>query len=110
MAQTKTTKDRQPAIDNYNRASRVKQRIIWLYYRGAQTNNSEGISPTGIVGGVTDYSISGNVKYYLTSKQFRFQAKVSKKTMALYCCFIYFISLIRFILICFCCRVFVKLH
>ena len=108
MAQTKTTKDRQPAIDIYNRHSRVKQRIIWLYYKGAQTNNTEGISPTGIVGGVTDYSISGNVKYYLTSKQFRFQAKVSKKTMAfcLYCCFIYFISLIRSILFfysfCFC--------
>jgi hypothetical protein len=79
MAQTTSTKDRQPAIEKYNRATRVKQRIIWLYYRGQQTNNQEGIAPTGIVGGVTDYSISGNVKYYLTPKQFRFQAKVSKK-------------------------------
>ena len=100
MAQTTTTKDRQPAIEKYNRASRLKQRIIWLYYKGRQSGNTEGISPTGIVGGVTDYSISGNVKYYLNQKQFRHQAKVSKKTITfcLYCCFIYFISLIRFIL------------
>ena len=107
MAQTKTTKDRQPAIDIYNRHSRVKQRIIWLYYKGAQTNNTEGISPTGIVGGVTDYSISGNVKYYLNSKQFRFQAKVSNNVLLLYCCFV---SLNLINSFCFCCRIFVKLH
>jgi hypothetical protein len=88
MAQTKTTKDRHPAIENYNRASHLKQRIIWLYFKGAQTNNTEGISPTGIVGGVTDYSISGSVKYYLTPKQFRFQAKASKKTMAFCFCIV----------------------
>jgi hypothetical protein len=79
MAQTTSTKDRQPSIEKYNRYSRVKQRIVWLYYRGIQTNNEEGIAPTGVVGGVTDYSVSGNVKYYLTLKQFRHQAKVREK-------------------------------
>jgi hypothetical protein len=54
MAQTTSTKDRQPSIKKYNRYSRVKQRIVWLYYKGIQTNNQEGIAPTGVVGGVTD--------------------------------------------------------
>ncbi len=107
MAQTTTTKDRQPAIEKYNRASRSKQRIIWLYYKARQSGNTEGISPTGIVGGVTDYSISGNVKYYLNSKQFRFQAKVSNNFLLLYCCFV---SLNLINSFCFCFRIFVKLH
>jgi hypothetical protein len=77
MAQTATTKQRQAAIERYDRYSLLKQRVIWLYYKGAQTNNTEGISPTGIVGGVTDYAISGNIKYYYCPKQFRHQAKVS---------------------------------
>jgi hypothetical protein len=93
MAQTTTTKEQQPTIKKYHRASRIKQKIIWLYYKGAQTNNKEGLSPKGVVGGVTDYLICGNVKYYLTQKQFSYRAKVSKKTMAFFidCCYIYFI-------------------
>jgi hypothetical protein len=74
MAQTITTKDKQAAIDKYDRASCIKQRIIWLYFKAIQTNNTEGLSPTGVVDGVTDYSISGNVKYYLTQKQFSYRA------------------------------------
>ena len=81
MAQTKTTKDRQPALDRYNRDNLIKQRITWLYYKGIETNGEEGLSASGVVGGVVDYSISGNVKYYLTQKQFCHQAKVSKKTI-----------------------------
>jgi len=80
MAQTKTTKEKQPPIEKYNRHSRIKQRIVWLYCRGIETNGQEGLAATGIVGGVTDYSICGNVKYYLTQKKFTHQAKVSKKT------------------------------
>jgi hypothetical protein len=81
MAQTKTTKDRQPALDKYNRNSRIKQRIICLYYKGIETNGEEGLSASGVVGGVVDYSIYGNIKHYLTQKQFCHQAKVSKKTI-----------------------------
>jgi hypothetical protein len=84
MAQTKTTKERQPAIEKYNSHYRIKQRIIWLYYRSAQSNDEEELSPKGVVGGVTNYFICGNVKYYLTQKQFVHQAKVSKKTRAVY--------------------------
>jgi hypothetical protein len=62
MAQTTSTKDRQPAIEKYNRASRVKQRVIWLYCRGQQTNKEEGLTPSGVVGGVVDYYICGKRK------------------------------------------------
>jgi hypothetical protein len=79
MAQTTSTKEKRRPIEKYNRHSRIKQRIVWLYCRGIETNGQEGLSPNGVIGGVTDYSICGNVKYYLTQKKFTHQAKVSKK-------------------------------
>ena len=76
MAQTANKKKQQPAIDRYKKCSLVKQRLIWLYYHGESTNNQEGLSPAGVVGGITDYRIAGNIKQYITADRFAYQAKV----------------------------------
>jgi hypothetical protein len=62
MAQTANKKKQQPVIKQYNKISLVKQRLIWLYYDSEQTNNQEGLSPEGVVGGITDWGIAGTAK------------------------------------------------
>ena len=76
MAQTANKKKQQPAIERYNKATLVKQRLIWLYFQGENTNNHEGLSPEGVVGGIIDYRIAGVVKQYITADKFAYQAKV----------------------------------
>jgi hypothetical protein len=97
MAQTTSTKEKQPPIEKYNRHSCIKRRTVWLYCRGIETSGQEGLSPKGFVGGVTDYSICRNVKYYLTQKKFTHQAKVSKTTRkGRSACIVHFIEFDRF--------------
>jgi hypothetical protein len=76
MAQTANKKKQPPAIDRYNKSSLVKQRLIWLYYHGENTNNQEGLLPEGIVGGITDWGIAGTVKQYIAVDRFAYNAKV----------------------------------
>jgi hypothetical protein len=76
MAQTANKKKQQPAIDRYNKLSLVKQRLTWLYYHDERTNNQEGLSPEGVVGGINDWDIAGTVKQYIPVDRFSYQAKV----------------------------------
>ena len=82
MAQTANKKKLPPAIDRYNKADLVKQRLIWLYFQGEQTNNQEGLSPEGVVGGISDWAIAGNVKQYIAVDRFAYQAKVSSSLIS----------------------------
>jgi hypothetical protein len=47
-----------------------------LYYHGENTNNQEGLSPEGVVGGITDWGIAGTVKQYIAVDRFAYNAKV----------------------------------
>jgi hypothetical protein len=91
MAQTANKKKQQPAIERYKKNSLVQQRLTWLYYHGEQTNNQEGLSPEGVVGGINDWDIAGTVKQYIPVDRFSYQAKVRQ-----YYCFI--IHLLLFML------------
>jgi hypothetical protein len=102
MAQTANKKKQQPAIERYNRLLLVKQRLTWLYYHGENTNNQEGLSPEGVVGGIIDYRIAGTIKQYITADKFAYQAKVRYNSfiIRLLSCVLSFHSLI-FVLVLF---------
>ena len=56
-----------------------KKRLVWLYYQAIATNQEEGLKTNGSVaiGGVEQYSSSGNIKYHIASNLFRYHAEVS---------------------------------
>ena len=98
MAQTANNKKQPPAIDRYNKCSLVKQRLIWLYYHGEQTNNQERLSPEGVVGGISDRAIAGNVKQYIAVDRSTYQAKVSSSLIS--CLLLCVVSPLIFCLFC----------
>ena len=84
-----------PFIDLFNRADPVRQRLVWLYYLGQQTNDAAGLKVNeGAIGSVGSYDHCGNIKYYITSTQWRYQAKVC--LLCAVCCASIFFVYCRF--------------
>ena len=71
-----------------------KKRLVWLYYLAIATNQDKGLKTNGSVaiGGVEQYSCSGNIKYHIASNLFRYHAEVSVSialiVFLLLCCFL----------------------
>ena len=49
-----------------------KKCLVWLYYLAIATNQDQGLKTNGSVpiGGVEQYSSSGNIKYHIASNLF----------------------------------------
>ena len=67
------------SVETYNKLPSFRKRLTWLYYRGEETHNREGLNGYDVPGSATDFQSCGVVKDYIDRKNFRYWAKVSKR-------------------------------
>jgi hypothetical protein len=65
------------ALETFERLPLFRKRLVWLYYRGEETHNAEGLNGSEVPGSVTDYTSSGTVQDYIAKDNFCYWAKVS---------------------------------
>ena len=80
MARTAAAnKNNLTALEEYERLPDFRKRLTWLYFRGQETHNAEGLNGFDVPGSATDFTSCGVVKDYIDRKNFRYTAKVSKR-------------------------------
>lgn len=78
MARTAATnKQTLTALEEYSRLPDFRKRLTWLYYRGEETHNREGLNGYDVPGSATDFLSCGTIKDYIVKSTFRYWAKVS---------------------------------
>jgi hypothetical protein len=78
MARTAAAnKNNLTALESFDRLPLFRKRVTWLYYRGEETHNREGLNGYDVPGSTTDFSSCGTVKDYIVKSTFRYCAKVS---------------------------------
>jgi hypothetical protein len=78
MARTAAAnKNNLTALEEYERLPDFRKRLTWLYYRGEETHNREGLNGYDVPGSATDFTSCGTVKDYIVKSTFRYWAKVS---------------------------------
>jgi hypothetical protein len=65
------------SLETFERLPLFRKRLTWLYYRGEETHNAEGLNGFEVPGSATDYTSSGTVQDYIIKDNFRYWAKVS---------------------------------
>jgi hypothetical protein len=58
------------ALETFERLPLFRKRLVWLYYKGEETHNAEGLNGS-------DYTSSGTVQDYIAKDNFRYWEKVS---------------------------------
>jgi hypothetical protein len=80
MARTAAAnKKNHTALETFERLPLFRKRLTWLYSRGEETHNAEGLNGYDVPGSATDFTSCGVVKDYIDRKNFRYWAKVSKR-------------------------------
>ena len=67
------------SVETYNKLPSFRKRLTWLYYRGEETHNREGLNGYDVPGSATDFQSCGVIKDYIDRKNFRYWAKVSNR-------------------------------
>ncbi|OEU09825.1 hypothetical protein FRACYDRAFT_248084 [Fragilariopsis cylindrus CCMP1102] len=76
MARTAATnKQTLTALEEYSRLPDFRKRLTWLYYRGEETHNREGLNGYDVPGSATDFLSCGTIKDYIVKSTFRYWAK-----------------------------------
>ena len=65
------------SVETFNKLPLFRKRLTWLYYRGEETHNREGLNGYDVPGSATDFLSCGTIKDYIVKSTFRYWAKVS---------------------------------
>jgi hypothetical protein len=76
MARTSAAnKNNLTALETFDRLPLFHKRLTWLYYRGEETRNREGLNGHEVPGSTTDFASCGTVKDYIVKSTFRYWRK-----------------------------------